>query len=190
LIAPDSYFYEYFANFAGDGPVEWTTGSLGRTVVVGVGAELRIGDGGVLIRGEVLRSVDGWLLATHSVVTPRQFFDPPEIVNTWLDVPFTVTLTSLQVVLPTKLEFWNVQPYVLAGVGGKRYGCGEPTRPNDVEATLPGKGVDWGGDLGAGATVKVLGVTLDLQVRDAISRYWEKTQHDLVYSSGLHWNVW
>lgn len=190
LVAPDTYFYEQFANFAGDGPVEWTTGSLGRAYVGGLGVELRFGERGFSVRAEVLRSFDGWLVATHGVVIPRVLFEPPQIVNTFLDVPFTVTMTSVQVVLPTKLEVWRLQPYVLVGVGGKFYGFGEPTRPNDVDATLPAEGFTWGGDLGGGVTLPLLGLAVDLQVRDAITKYWGKTQHDLVYSGGVVWRPW
>jgi hypothetical protein len=190
LIAPDAYLYEQFTNFAGDGPVEWTTGSLGRAFLAGVGAELQWGSGGVLVRAEVLRSFDGWLSAVHGIVIPRVVFEPPEIVNTFLDVPVSMTLTSVQVVLPTRLELWRFQPYVAAGVGGKFYSFDDPIRPNEVDAVLPNNGFTWGGDLGAGVMVEVRGLTVDLQVRDAVSRYWDKTQHDLAYSAALVWEVW
>ena len=190
LVAPDEYFYEVFANFSGDGPVEWTTGSLGRAFVAGLGVEVGFGNDGILVRGEILRSFDTWLLVSHSIVRPRVLFEPSEIVTTYLDVPATLTFTSLQVVLPMKLELWHVEPYVLLGVGGKRYGFGEPTLPNDVEATLPSDGYVWGGDLGGGLTLDLFGLTADVQVRDAITRYWDKTQHDLLFTGALLWRVW
>jgi hypothetical protein len=190
VVVPDQYFYEVFANFAGDGPVEWTTGSLGRTMVAGLGVELGFGGDGVLVRAEVLRSFDAWLLASHGIVRPRVLFDPPEIVNTFLDVPVTITFTSVQVVLPTRLELWRIKPYVLLGGGGKRYGFGESTRPNEVGAILPNDGFTWGGDLGGGFTLEAFGLNADFQLRDTITRYWDKTQHDLLLTGGLLWRPW
>ncbi len=190
LVAPDRYFYEVFANFAGDGPVEWSTGSLGRAFVAGLGVEVGFANDGILVRGEILRSFDTWLLASHSIVRPRVLFEPPEVVTAYLDVPATLTFTSLQVILPVKLALWQLEPYVLLGVGGKRYGFGEPTLPNDVEATLPADGFTWGGDLGGGFTLEAFGLMADFQLRDAITRYWDKTQHDLLFTGGLVWSVW
>jgi hypothetical protein len=189
LVAPDSYFYEVFANFVGDGPVEWTTGSLGRAFVAGLGVEVDVGQSGVRFRAEVLRSFDTWLLSGHNLIIPRVLFEPPQLVSTWFDVPATITMTSVQAVLPLQLAPWGLEPYVLAGVGGKFYAFSEPTRPNDVGATLPSDGFTWGGDVGAGVTVPLFGLTFDVQARDAISRYWDKTQHDLVYSGALKWRV-
>ncbi|MDH5588634.1 MAG: hypothetical protein OEZ65_00105 [Gemmatimonadota bacterium] len=188
LFAPDSYFYEDFVNFAGDGPVEWSHGALGRMGAFGVSGEWRVAHG-IRIRGEILRSFDGWLRVAHSVVTPRVLFEPPRVVTTWLDAPATLTLTSLQVVLPTELRWEWLRPYVSGGVGGKRYAFGDPLTPNEAGATLPSPGFTWGGDLGAGVELTLLGITADLQVRDAITRYWGKTQHDLVYTGGLWFNV-
>lgn len=190
LSSPDGYFYEYFKNFYGDGPMEWTSGSLGRSFAAGLGVEVSFGERGLLVRGEVLRTFDGWLSSVHSLERPRVLFEPPEIINTWLDVPTAVTATSVQLILPTRLEIWRVSPYVLAGVGGKFYDFGEPTEANEVEATLPDNGFTWGGDLGAGVTLPFWkGLTLDLQVRDALTKYWGKTQHDLYYTGALLWRV-
>jgi hypothetical protein len=189
LVAPDSYFYEVFANFVGDGPVEWTTGSLGRAFVAGVGVEVDAGKRGVRFRAEVLRSFDTWLRAGHNLIIPRVFFEPPSLVTTWFDVPTTITMTSVQAVLPLQLSLWGLEPYVLGGVGGKFYAFGEPTRTNEVGATLPSDGFTWGGDVGAGVIVPRFGLTFDVQARDAINRYWDKTQHDLVYSGALKWKV-
>ena len=189
LAAPDAFFYEVFTNFAGDGPVEWTSASLGRAFVAGLGVEVDVGREGVLFRAEVLRSFDTWLLAGHGVLIPRVLFEPPQVVNTWFDVPTTLTMTSVQVVLPTRFRIWRAEPYVLAGVGGKFYSFGESTRPNEVGAVLPSDGYTWGGDLGAGAKLSLFGLTFDVQVRDAINRYWGETQHDLLYTVALVWDV-
>ena len=190
LAAPDEHFYEVFANFSGDGPVEWTNGSLGRSFVAGLGLEVRLPSDRLRLRAEILRTFDTWLLATHSIVRPRVLFEPPEVKSTFLDVPSSLTLTSLQLVLPTRLEVWRFTPYALGGVGGKRYGFGESTRPNEVEAVLPSAGFTWAWDLGGGLTVDLLGLGADVQVRDVISRYWGKTNHDLLVTGGIAWRPW
>jgi hypothetical protein len=190
LLAPDAYFYEQYENFVSDAPTEWSTGSLGRSLLIGAGVELKLGDSGVLIRGEVARSFEGYLRVSHSVVVPRVLFNPPYISTTWLDAPYTMTVTSLQIVLPTKLTLWGAEPYVAAGVGGKLYEFGEPLLPNESEAVLPTDGFTWGGDVGAGITMPLFGnLTLDLQARDAFSKYWDKMQHDFIYSGALLWKV-
>lgn len=185
ILRPDTYFYEYFKNFTGDGLTEWTTGYLGRAYALGAGLEVRLGDTGVRLRGEAVRSLDGWLSVGHSVETLRDLFFPPEVVTTWLDVPTTLTLVSAQVVLPTKLELGPVEPYVLVGGGGKHYAFGEPTTTNEVEATLPNAGFTWGAEVGGGVTFRAGGLQVDLQARDAISKYWGKYQHDILYSGAL-----
>jgi hypothetical protein len=187
LISPDTYFYEVFANFADDDPTEWTNGSLGRSALVGLAVELGREDQGVFLRGELARSFGGWLSAVHGVVRPRVLFDPPEIVNTWLDVPSTLTLANLQLILPTQLEFAGIRPFLLAGGGGKWYHFGDPRQENTVEAILPSGGFTAALDLGVGAFFSVLGLAFDAQVRDSINKYWDKTQHDLIFSAGLRW---
>jgi hypothetical protein len=189
MLSPDTYLYEQYTNFSGDGPVEWTDGSLGRALVLGVGFEAGRPDGGVYVRGEVLRSVDTWLSVSRSIVMPRVLYDPPYVETTWLDVPATVLLTTLELVVPTRVTLWKAQPYVLAGIGGKHYHFGEPTEANDVDAILPHNGFTWGGDVGAGVTLPIRGLTLDLQGRDAVTRYWSKTENDFVYSAGLFWRI-
>jgi len=189
LLIPDAYFYEEFANFGADQPTEWTTGSLGRAALVGAGVEVGLEDRGLYLRGEVARSISGWLLATHGIVIPRVLFEPPEIINTWLDVPAALTLANLQLVLPTQFELWRIRPYVMAGGGGKWYHFGSPTRPNTVEAILPSSGFTASLDLGAGLSFTLHGLAFDLQLQDSISRYWEKTQHDLIFSGGLAWRL-
>lgn len=189
LLAPDSYFYEEFANFSGDGPVEWTTGSLGRAAYAGLGVEVGFGDRGLSLRGELGRSFEGWLSAVHGLLIPRALFEPPQVVNTWLDVPAAITFLSLQAVLQTRLKIKNLQPYVLAGFAGKWYGFGRPTEPNTVEAILPSDGYTSALELGGGFTFELFGLTFDAQARDAVNQYWGKTQHDLVFSGGLVWRV-
>lgn len=190
LAAPDTYFYEYFNNFYGDGPMEWTTGSLGRAFSAGVGVEIAPRGGKFLIRAEVLRTFDGWLSSVYSLERPRDFFEPPSIDNTWLDIPTSITQTSVQIVLPLRLTLWGLEPYVLGGVGGKFYDFGAPVDDPGVNATLPNDGFTWGGDLGAGVVLPFWrGLRLDLQMRDGVTRYWGKTQHDLYYTGAVLWKV-
>lgn len=189
LVSPDAYLYEQYANFSGDGPVEWTNGYLGRALLLGLGIEVGRAGGGVLLRAEILRSVEGWLTAAHSIVIPRALFDPPRVETTWLDIPTALTMTSLQLVVPTRLTLGSAQPYILAGLAGKRYDFGDPTRQLEVAAILPESGFTWGGDVGAGITAPVLGFTFDFQGRDTINRYWGKTEHDLVFSTGVIWRI-
>jgi hypothetical protein len=189
LVMPDGYLYEQYVNFSGDGPVEWTNGSLGRALVLGLACEIGHADGAFMLRGEILRSFDAWLSAAHSVVVPRQLFEPPRVETTWLDARTAITMVSAQIILPTRLTLWRTQPYILAGVGGKRYDFGDPTTANEAQAILPASGTTWGADIGAGITRPLLGLSLDLQVRDAMNRYWGKTEHDLVATAGLAWRI-
>ena len=92
---------------------------------------------------------------------------------------------SLQGVLPTRLEYRGVQPYVMAGFTGKWYSFGSPTRENTVGAILPSNGFTASADVGGGVTFGLFGLTFEVQVKDSINRYWDKTQHDLVFSGGL-----
>ncbi len=189
LLSPGNSLYEEFKNFSGDGYVEWTNGSLGRAALAGVALEMGYGDPGVRIRGEVARSFEGWLTATHGVLIPRVYFDPPRVVNTWFDLPAAVTWASLQAILPTRLSFRGIAPYVLLGFSGKWYSFGPPNPENTVGAILPSDGFEPSADLGGGVTVGLFGLTLEAQVRDNINKYWERTQHDLSFSAGLVWRV-
>lgn len=189
LFSPDTYFYEEFKNFAGDGLIEWTTGSLGRAVLAGFGVEAVFDGMGLQLRGEVARSFEGWLSAAHGVLVPRVYFEPPEVVTTWFDLPASVTLLSVQAILPVQFTFRGVRPFALLGYAGKWYGFGPPTRENSVDAIFPSDGWTASVDLGGGLTFRLLGVDLEAQVRDNINHYWGKTQHDLLLSGGVAWAV-
>jgi hypothetical protein len=76
------------------------------------------------------------------------------------------------------------------GGGGKWYHFGAPTESNTVEAILPNDGFTPTLELGAGATFSLFGLTFDIQARDDINKYWDKTQHDLVFSGGIQWTLW
>lgn len=189
LISPDTYFYEVFANFADDEPTEWTTGTLGRAALVGVALEVGLQDRGLFLRGEVARSFRGWLSAVHGIVQPRVLFDPPTIVNTWLDLPASVTFANLQLVLPAQLELAGIRPFFSVGGGGKWYSFGAPLQENTVEAILPSEGFTASLELGAGASFSLFGLALEGQIRDSINKYWGKTQHDLAFTGGVKWTV-
>jgi len=189
LTSPDSYFYEEFKNFGGDQPTEWTSGALGRSAYLGLGLEVGYEDKGIFLRGELGHTVEGWLSVVHGIVIPRIFFEPPKIVNTYLDVPAAMTFATVQIILPAQFEIGGVRPYGLVGGGGKWYHFGSPTEPNSVEAILPSEGFTAAIDLGAGISFPLWRFVFDAQARDAINRYWGKTQHDLVFSGGLVWRV-
>lgn len=189
LTSPDKYFYEEFANFADDDPAEWTNGALGRAAYVGLSLEVGSEDRGVFVRGELAHTFGGWLSVVHGLVRPRVLFDPPVIIYTYLDVPASLTFANLQVVLPTQFEFGGIRPYGLLGGGGKWYHFGSPTEPNDVGAILPSNGFTAAFDVGAGASFSLWGLVFDAQLRDSINRYWDKTQHDLVVSGGVVWQI-
>ncbi len=189
LLSPDDYFYEEFANFADDEPTEWTTGAFGRAAYVGLGVEVGWEERGIFFRGEAGRSFEGWLFATHGLVRPRVLFDPPEIVNTYLDVPASITFATAQLVFPARFTLWGINPYFLVGGGGKWYQFDDPTEPNTVEAILPSDGFTATADFGAGIFLDIWRLTFDLQARDALNRYWGKYQNDLVFSGGLVWQV-
>jgi hypothetical protein len=191
LLAPDEYFYEQFQKFVDEEPTEWTTASLGRTGIFGIGAELTFEEGDIRLRGEIMHAFDGWLLGSHSILYPRVLSRPPYVVTVWADIPYDMTMTSLHFVLPTRLRIWKVEPYVSAGVGGKFYRFGEPTREWAENAILPEDGFAWVLDLGAGASVSLTSkLTLDFHFRDAVSRYWDKNQNDFVFSTALAWRVY
>lgn len=185
VLSPDPYLYEYFANFSGDGPVEWTTGTLGRAVVMGLSVERDFKDGAFVLRGEMMGAFQGWMSVAHSIVVARDLYDPPYVETKWVDVPSNLTVLSLQALFPTRLVLGRVRPYVLAGVGGKYYDFGTPSSAPVANATLPDNGFTWGGDLGAGLVVPFRGMTWDLQARDTMNRYWGKTQHDFLFTAGV-----
>jgi hypothetical protein len=106
-----------------------------------------------------------------------------------LDVPASLTFANLQIILPARFEAAGVRPYGLVGGGGKWYHFGSATEPNTVEAILPSDGFTANLELGVGITFSLFDLTFDLQARDDINKYWEKTQHDLVFSGGIRWAI-
>jgi hypothetical protein len=188
LLVPDQQLYEVFEDWPLD-PVQWTAGWLKNAAVAGVGVDLEPGFAGLRVRAELLRSFDGWLRAVHGLRRPRVLFQPPEIRETWFDVPATVTILGFHLVLPTQLLIWRARPYLMAGYSAKWYSFGEPDPVNEVNATFPDNGFVPSLDLGAGFTVPLSFAELDLVARDVLSEYWGWKQHDIVVAAGLTWRL-
>lgn len=190
LFAPDDQLYEVFENWPLD-PVQFTAAYLGRSAVAGVTVEAALGDTGLRVRAEVLRTFEGWLTVHHGVRIPRTLFIPPVIEDTWLDMRAHITTASLQAVLPTRLSVYGVEPYLLVGYAAKWYafGAAEPADVDPGDTTFPQPGFLPSLDAGAGLTFRVLGVPLDVEVRDSVNRYWGWTQHDVVLMGGVAWRV-
>lgn len=183
LLVPAPNLYEVYKNFAGDGPIEWTSGSLGRAMMVGLALQVEFPRTGLALRGEVTRTVRAWLHATHGVLIPRILWDPPRIKNTFFDIPARLTTTGIQAALPLRLATREFQPFVLLGFSGKWYSFGPPSQENTVGAILPTGGFVPSADLGGGLAVGLRGFSVELQVRDNVNRYWGRTQHDLSLSA-------
>lgn len=200
LLTPADYFYEEFAHLGVD-PLEWTNASILRSVVAGLGVQLEIGDSGLWIRGEVLRTVgtdfgdiaprSGEMFVRHAILIESSGFDQPYVESQYFYVPTAVTIGSLDLAFPTRFRLpLSIQPYVTAGVGAKRYDFDTGAIDNpDRSIQHPEEGVTLVGNVGVGATVPIAGVTVDLLVRDALSEYWERLQHDVVWLVGLSWQV-
>lgn len=180
--------HELYVQYQSYDPLAWTTGTMGRTGIGGVSAELRFDDG-IRVRGTVMHSFRGWLFTRYAVLVPPIGFNPATEYVTWFDVPAALTTGTIEVVLPTWIHPLGTQPYVLAGITGKRYDFGQPTAADSVGAIMPTNGVVRAWDLGGGVEVTVLGLNLDFQARDTIGHYWGRTQHDIIATAGVVWRV-
>lgn len=185
-MTPADWFYEEFEHF-GVEPLEWTEAALLRAPVIGLSAELAVMDDALWIRGEILRTVGQELSITHAFLRPPSGFDPPRVLRTPFTLDAAVTTATLDVALPTRFRLpLGLQPYVTAGVGGKRYDFDvAPVLSHDDQIVLPQEGTTWLVNVGAGLTARVAGLQLDLLVRDALSEYWENQQHDVIVLLGL-----
>ena len=194
FITPADYFFVQFARF-GLGPVEWTESWILRTASAGLAAELEIGDSDLWIRGEVLRTFGGETEVVHAEAIEPVGFNTPTIERSFYYIPTTLTIGSFDLALPTRFRLpYGVQPYVTAGIGGKRYtfdntAFGDFDRLDD-DIIFPQDGVTFHFNVGVGATIHVAGLTLDLLARDAISEYWDRQQHDVTFLLGTTWTVW
>lgn len=189
VLTPADWFYEEFRHFGID-PVEWTEAAILRAPVFGLAGELEIPGTGLWLRGEVLRTVDGITSMTHGVLFETNGFDPPRVERTPYRVATAITMGSLDVAFPTLFRVGPVQPYVTAGVGGKHYSFDtDPFADLQDQVVLPQSGAVAMVNAGGGATARVRGLTFDLQVRDALSRYWGRIQHDVLFLAGVTWQL-
>ena len=189
VMTPAGWLYEYYAHFGVD-PVEWTETAILRAPVVGLGVEVELPGTGVWLRGEVLRSIDAISSMNHVVLREASGFDPPRVEETPYRVATSVTTLTFDLALPTRLRIGPVQPYVTAGAGGKWYGFDtDPFQELEVDVILPQSGFVGVVNVGGGAVVRLLGLDFDLQVRDAISMYWERQQHDVMTLIGVAWKI-
>lgn len=189
VMTPADWFYEEFRHFGID-PMEWTEAAILRAPVVGLAAEVELPRTGLWIRGEVLRTLDAITSMTHAVLFETNGFDPPRVERTPYRVATALTMGSVNIALPTLVRIGPVQPYVMAGIGAKHYGFDiDPFIDLEDRVVLPRTGTVAMVNVGGGATARVMGLTFDLQVRDALSRYWGTVQHDVMVLAGLSWRV-
>lgn len=189
VMTPADWFYEEFVHFGLD-PMEWTEAAILRAPVAGLAVEVELAGTGIWIRGEVLRTFDAITSMTHAVLLEAAAYDPPRVERTPYRVGTSITTGTLDLAFPTLFTLGPVQPYVTAGVGGKRYSF-------DIDAfldlqdtvVLPRSGTVPMLNVGVGATARVMGFTLDVQVRDAVNEYWGRVQHDVMVMGGLTWEV-
>lgn len=184
VLTPADWFYEEYAHF-GVEPLEWTRAAILRSAVAGVAVEAAL-PVGVWVRGEVTRTVGGRTWAEHAWLRPVVGFEPPTVIRTWYHVPTALTTATLELALPTRLRLPpGIEPYVVAGAGLKRYAFDASELP-DVPAgmILPEAGTEPMLSIGGGAVIGVGPVRLDVVVRDALSDYWGRQQHDVSVSLG------
>jgi hypothetical protein len=186
LMTPADWFYVEFPTF-GVQPMTWTEAAILRAPVVGLAVELAAEELGVWLRGEVLRTVGGATRVIHAVLHPATQAGPAFVIRTDHDVPSTLTLGSVDLGFPLRLRLpGGIQPYVTAGLGGKRYDFDiTELEASEQNIVVPRDGVVPLFNVGIGATIAVRGWTLDLLVRDAVSEYWHEQQHDVLFLAGL-----
>ncbi|MFO7894078.1 MAG: hypothetical protein R6U63_10100 [Longimicrobiales bacterium] len=189
LMTPADWFYVEYSHY-GLEPTEWTETSILKTAVVGLTVELEFPGTDVWIRGEGLRTVDGVALMTHKVLYGPTGFEPPREVVTGYRVAMAVTTGTIDLAFPTRLTLGPVQPYVTAGVGATRYDFDTaPFQDLPGEVVLPQPGVVPAANVGVGAIVTISGLAFDVQVRDALSEYWGRLQHNMMFMGGLSWSL-
>lgn len=191
VLTPADWFYEEFAHFGVD-PVEWTEAAVLRSTLVGLTAEIELGDLGVWVRGEVLRTLGAETSVVNAYLIEASTAGPPTVVRTAYWVPTSLTIGTLDVGLPTAFRLpWNVQPYFTAGIGGKRYAFDIGVLENaDDDLIPPEDGVTFVTNVGGGFRAPVSGrLGIDFLARDAMSHYWDKLQHDVMVLLGLSWRA-
>jgi hypothetical protein len=186
LLTPADWLYVEFPAFGAE-PLSWTQAAVLRAPLVGGTAEARWERPGVWIRGELLRSLGAETSLTHSQLRPREGFEAPRTVHAFYRVPTTLTFAGVELGLPTRLRLpRGIQPYVTVGGGAKWYGFGDAGLPDDAGIVqLPEPGMERLFQIGGGAALALGPVSLDLALRDAISHYWGRQQHDVMVLTGL-----
>lgn len=190
ILTPAEWFY-YQVTVYGEGPMEWTEAALLRSKVVGLSAEVRFGDTGIWLRGNALRTLDGETYIAFAVLNSGPM-TPPTVVRQRYWVPTEITMASLDVGLPTRLRLpFRIQPYIVAGLGAKHFTFDRAELSQGDEGLVaPEDGTELMVNVGGGAVVPVWrGIELDVQVRDALSEYWDDQQHDVTWVAGLSWRV-
>jgi hypothetical protein len=189
LLTPADWFY-YEVTGLGQGPMVWTESAVLRSTMVGATAEIGIGETGLWLRASFLRTLDGETYVEYNRLI-QAFPDAPRVEEAGYYVPTAMTLGSVELGLPTRFQLpFRIQPYFVAGVGGKRYSFDNGPLDGAVAGIVaPEDGTSLMGILGGGLVVPVGRFGIDLQVRDALSKYWDDLQHDIVWSAGLAWRV-
>jgi hypothetical protein len=193
-FTPAGWFYEEFAPIGGPGAdLEWTDAAFMKSTAAGLTAELEFGDSGLWIRAEVLRTVAGETRLGHKVLIESDGVSQPYVQSVYFWIPSAMTLGTLDLALPTRFTLpFGIQPYISAGIGGKRYDFDLTTEVleyPDRALERPAEGVVWVTNVGGGVVVDVYGMRLDLAARDAISEYWGEQQHDVFWLVGLTWTL-
>lgn len=188
LVTPVDWFY-YEVTVLGEGPMEWTEAAVLEAYLVGVTAEVEVAGSGVWLRGNVLRTTNGETYLAHAVLN-KGVFTPPTVARTLYRIPSAITFGSIDLALPTRLRLpLGIQPYFTAGVGGKHYSFDRGPIDAADRLVAPEDGTSLMANLGGGFVVRIVGVDLDVQVRDTISRYWGTQQHDVTWVAGLAWRI-
>ncbi|NIP80421.1 MAG: hypothetical protein GWM90_14845 [Gemmatimonadetes bacterium] len=189
VLTPYDWFYEEFAHF-GSGPLEWTEAAVLRSTLVGLTAQLELAGTGIWIRGEVLRTLGGETSVVFAELQPASTAGPGVVLRTPYWVPTTLTIATLDLGLPTAFSLpLGIQPYVTAGIGAKRYGFDHSVLADaDTHLVRPEEGVNLVTNIGGGFTAPVFrDLGIDFLARDAISHYWDKMQHDIMFLVGVAW---
>lgn len=171
--------------------MEWTEAAVLRSTLVGVTAEVELPGTGLWVRGTVLRTLDANTYVAFAVMNAGPF-TPANVERTRYDVPTEITLASVDVALPTRLRLpFGVQPYFIAGIGGKHYAFDRGVLSEARAGTIaPEEGTSFMINAGGGLVVPVSpSLRLDLQVRDTMSEYWGGQQHDVAWTAGLSWKA-
>lgn len=188
VLTPAEWLYYEVTTF-GEGPMEWTEAAVLRSAVIGATAAADFRRHGVEIRGTLLRTIDAETYVALGVMNAGPL-TPPTVVRTRHRVPTDITLASVDIALVTRLRLpLGVQPYVLAGIGGKHYSFDRAALAQaEPGLVLPENGTNLMMNVGGGVTIPLSRrLALDVQVRDAITEYWGSRQHDVAWLAGLSW---